>query len=89
MFQVSHTNATTVTTRLVLALAAAAALSAAPVGSATASRMPDPSADRAVLVGWQDTVHDIAAEARSTTSLAGHRMLHAELTIVLHSHRVW
>ncbi|MDN5766572.1 MAG: hypothetical protein L0H96_12385 [Humibacillus sp.] len=86
MFQVSHPP-TTSTTRIVLALAAAAALAIGPVASATAS--PAPETTHVSQAGWQQIVTELAAEARGTSSLAARRMLHSELTIVLHSHRDW
>lgn len=86
MFQVSRTIATTSTTRIALALAAATALSAGAVGSATASPVPDPPVAHTSQVAWQDTLNEIAAEARNTNSLARRRMLHAEWTIVMHTH---
>ena len=76
-------------TRMVLTLAAAAALSAGPVVTAAASRVPDPSTVQTTQIGWQTTVTGLAAEARSTSSLAARRMLHSELTIIMHSHRAW
>lgn len=83
MFQVSRQP----TTRIVLALAAAATLGAGPFASANASPAPEPT--HVSLVGWQQTAHELAAEARSTSSLASRRMLHSELAIVMHSQRDW
>ena len=91
MFQVSRPS-TTSTTRLVLALAAAAALAAGPVASATASPVPEPSTNQTIQPnqgGWQDIMTEIAAQARSTSSLAVKQMLHSELTFVMHNHRDW
>ncbi len=91
MFQVTRPS-TPSTTRMVLALAAASALGVGPIASATASPVPDPSTNQPIpsdQIAWQDTMVDLAAQARSTSSLAGRRMLHSELTIVMHSHRNW
>lgn len=85
MFQVTRPSATASTVRIVLTLATAGALAAGPVASATAMRVPEPSTTQ---IGWQSTASDLATEARSASSLAARRMLHSELTMVLHSHRV-
>ncbi|MEO7059261.1 MAG: hypothetical protein ABI083_06065 [Lapillicoccus sp.] len=98
MFQVNRPPAATSTTRIVLALATAAALIAGPVASATARPVPEPSITSAIsatsatsanAAGWQELMTELVTEARSTTSLAGRRMLHNELTIVMHSHHDW
>ena len=91
MFQVSRPS-TTSTTRLVLALAAAAALAAGPVASATASPVPEPSTHQTIQPnqgGWPDIMTEIAAQARSTSSLAVRQLLHSELTFVMHNHHDW
>ena len=91
MFQVSRPS-TTSTTRLVLALAAAAALAAGPVASATASPVPEPSTHQTIQSNrgaWPDIMTELAAQARSTSSLAVKQMLHSELTFVKHNHRDW
>lgn len=89
MFQVSHPSATTSTTRILLALVTTTALAAGPVASATASPEPEPSGTQTTQISWQETANELAAQARSTTSLVARRMLHTELTIVMHSHRDW
>ncbi|MDN5769053.1 MAG: hypothetical protein L0H78_25020, partial [Humibacillus sp.] len=69
------------TTRIVLTLAA---LAAGPIASATASPVPEPSTTQTTQTTqtrWQATVHEIAAGAPSTNSLAVRRML---LLIVVH-----
>lgn len=85
MFQVQHPFART-STRIVLTYALAAALTAGPVASATASQTPEPSPTR---IGWQATVNELAVEARGATSLRAHPMLHNEITMIMHSHHTW
>lgn len=84
---------TTHAARFVLALTVA--LAVGPVTTATASPVSEPSTTSSTsstglaMAGWQDAVTELAAQARSTSSLAARRMLRNELTMVMHSHRDW
>lgn len=85
MFKIHHPSGRT-STRIVLTYALAAALVAGPVASATASQPPEPSPTR---IGWLATVNGLAVEARGTTSMRVHRMLHNEIIMTMHSHHTW
>lgn len=82
MFPAHRPSAAASTTGIVLTLATAAALAAGPIASATASPVPEPSTTQTTQTRWQATVHEIAAEAPSTNSLAARRMLHRKLAQV-------
>ncbi|MEO7070504.1 MAG: hypothetical protein ABI131_08435, partial [Nostocoides sp.] len=75
MFPAHRPCAAASTTGIVLTLATAAALAAGPIASATARPVPEPSTTQPTQTRWQATVHEIAAEPRSTNSLAVRRML--------------
>ena len=54
--------------------------------------MPEPSTHQTIQPnqgGWPDIMTEIAAQARSTSSLAVKQMLHSELTFVMHNHHDW
>ncbi|MEP7331826.1 MAG: hypothetical protein ABI692_07025 [Terracoccus sp.] len=82
MFPAHRPCAAASTTGIVLTLATAAALAAGPIASATARPVPEPSTTQPTQTRWQATVHEIAAEAPSTNSLAVRRMLHRKLAQV-------